>query len=234
MRGTVCAVAAFVASLFLSGVGRAATYLIDFGPSSGQPTSGYINAPTSPATVPFNTVTSPTYTLGGGVTLSLSGVNNYSLGNAANPLVTDGFFVNSGTGSSTYTITGLAPGSVVSVYGINAWDGNGSAAFASFNGGALVDLSHTPEFTSASGLPGTSPTLSDFTLIGGNVVAVGTSLSGVIDRTNGVITRGEGQIGGMAIVISVPEPATATALGLAGCFVLIRRRRANRRSGLNV
>jgi hypothetical protein len=228
MRGLL-SVAAIVVSLGLAGVGHAAVYLVDFGPSSGPTTSGFINAPTTPASIPFNTVTSPTYTLGSGVTLSLAGVNNYDLGNTANPLVTDGFFVNTGTGTSTYTIAGLSPGSVVSVYGINAWDGGGRAAFASFNGGSFVDLAHTPDFTSGSGLPGTSPTLSDFTLVASNVLAVGTSLSGVISWTDGVTTRVEGQIGGMAIVVSVPEPASISTVGLIASATLIRRRRfANR------
>jgi hypothetical protein len=60
--------------------------------TSGPATSGYNSTPTSPGTIVINTVTSPTYSLGDGITLSLTGVNNYDLGNVNNPLVTDGFF----------------------------------------------------------------------------------------------------------------------------------------------
>jgi hypothetical protein len=64
----------------------------------------------------------------------------------------------------------------------------------SFDGGAFVDLSHSPDFTSASNLRAQARHLSNFTLIASNASRVGTSLSGVISRTDGVeITRGEGQ-----------------------------------------
>src|SRR5688572_28993033 len=151
-RKLLVALAGISLSAFAVSAANAATYKLDFGPDGSPATAGYVTTATS--SIPFNSITSPTYDLGGGAALSFTSVNNYNLGNADNPLVTDGLFVNSAAPAGNFTISGLDEGDLVTLYAINAWDGAGRAAFVSLDGGSYVDSGGGHDYTSASGQPG--------------------------------------------------------------------------------
>ena len=193
---------------------------IDLEPSNTTtPTSGYV----SYIGAPINQTSDPAaQAVGSGVTLDFSTVGTWSNSTPAQPLTGDGFFVNAGTSPASFVLSGLAPGSTVTLYGIQGWN-TGSGGFVSFGTGTLVDLNLS------NGSPGTTPTLADFTLVGSATVPAGGTLSGSLFNSNGVITRGEGQIGGLIIQISaVPEPSSIALLfcgGIVGAGALWLRRR---------
>lgn len=202
------------------------TYKADCGPTTGPVAAGW-TGPT--ANVPFHALSRPVFDFGGGVQLAFtSDVDNYSLANAANPVITDGLFVNSGTGPGTFEITGLTPGDKLTLYAIHAWDGNGAAAFVSLAGLPAVDTATADGIVwNSDPLPdyAADPQPQDMVLVAQDVV-VGPSgsVSGYFSYTDGVTSRFEGQLGGLLFeVTSVPEPASSAML-IGGLAIVIRRR----------
>lgn len=166
----------------------------------------------------FNTLEAESWTLAPGITLSFDSINNYTIGSATNPVIADGLFTSL---SSTFVLSGLTPGSTVTLYAIDAWDGTARAAAVSFGGGALVSTGTAPNDGAGGSTPGLNVGPENMVLIASNVVVGGDgSLSGLV-TSNGFQ---EGQLGGFIIqVTAVPEPSTWLLLGFGAAVVLVLR-----------
>lgn len=203
------------------------SFYLDFDTTDGnnQLTAGYQSLAFGAS---LNTTAATSFNIGSGVTLSFTNIGCYNTGNATQPLTTDGFY-NTGNGvNSTFTLSGLTPGSTVTLYATDAWDGAGRAAYVSLGGGAYADTA------TGNQNPGSSTNSNDFTLVAQDVAAPTGTLTGMFGPTNGTDSRGaEAQIGAFIIQVntpaSVPEPSSIalSALGLTGLasWVLRRRRR---------
>jgi hypothetical protein len=221
-----------VSSFALAGGLSAATvqYNLDFGNNSLDPAlvdgSGNPFQKLKPGG--FNTSATQLWNIGDGLTLAFTDpINNYALNFPNNRLVEDGLFTPE-NGSANFTISGLTPGSTVSLYAISSWNGTGRAGWVSFGGGSLVDTgsaSNTDGQSVPEPLPGNQVLISEMAPINLDVLVSGSGqLSGTV-ASNG---RPEGQIGGFIVQVTaaVPEP-TSAILGLAGGMGLLlgRRRR---------
>ena len=157
-----------------------------------------------------------------GYDFSINHVACYDNGQAAEPLTESGFYTyGNNDNDHTFTLSGLAAGSSVSLYACAAWDGNG-------RGGVVVfgDSGANGVQAQTIGDPGTSPTLANLTLIGTATVDDTGTLQGILNGAGGVGTATEGQLGGVVFVItSVPEPGTLAlaGLGLAVLAVACRK-----------
>ena len=212
-----------------SGTANAATLtkLIDFQYAGKSLATGYTPAEIG---VSLTTVDPAPIALGDGISLDVNGaVRTWSgTGDSGNPLDDDGWLAfgdSSGltVANATFELTGLTPGSLVTMYGISAWDGAGRAGLISFGGGPIVDLN------TSSNAAGASPIIpTDFALVASNVLVPGTGiLSGSIYEDE----ADEGQFGGFVFEITtfeapVPEPSSITLLGLGMGLILARRKRS--------
>jgi hypothetical protein len=223
------ALAAFVLTASSS---RADTLLqLDFTHSGGPVTAGYTgvngnflaNTPTTGATV-------------GAYTFSIDNVASYDNGSGATePLTASGFFT-FGNGNSgldhAFSLSGLNPGDVVTLYAVAAWDGNGRGGYVVFgNSGANgVQAQTIPD-------PGTAPTLANYTVIGTGTAGGSGILQGTLNGAAGAYTTAngtgtsfvdgqEGQVGAFVFDIApVPEPSTFAMLGLGGVMLCFLRRK---------
>ena len=178
----------------------------------------------------FFTPEAESWSLGNGLTLAFASVNNYDFSTTTQPLTDGGLFVAGGT-TSAFTLSGLAVGSTVTLYAIDAWDQGGSAATITFGGQTVSTAgSNDNGWNGSPAAPGTTPSVSDFTLIASSVVVGGTgTLSGLLSGANG--GAGEGQLGGFIIQITpaaVPEPSTWAMLGAGGALLLALGARRHR------
>lgn len=213
--------AGLCAAGMFAGSASAELFYLDFG-ATGQPVATGFQAADN--TVGFNTVENPVFTLGTVGTLTINGVNNYGFANTSNPLVTDGFFTAT---TATFDITGLAAGTKVTLYAIEAWDNDARAGYVSLGGNTPVSSATAAADGNGGTLPGTSPTIADFNLIASEVVAdLSGTVSGTISVTDGTTTVVEAQIGGFIIETIVPEPASIVLAGLGSLAVLGRRKKA--------
>jgi hypothetical protein len=172
----------------------------------------------------------------GAYTFSIDHVGVYDNGaGATEPLIASGFYT-FGNGNSgldhAFSLSGLNPGDVVSLYAVAAWDGNGRGAYVVFgNSGAGGVQAQT------LGDPGTAPTLANFTLIGTGTAGAGGILQGTLNGAAGAYTTPdgtgvsfvdgqEGQVGAFVFDIApVPEPSTFAMLGLGGLVLCFLRRK---------
>lgn len=214
----VAAAAALVLAVATSPA--ATVYNINF-TSNDEVPNGFTNyKPTN-----FNALEAETFSIGNGLTLSFDLINNYTTTNTTiNPLTAGGLFAPIGV-TSNFQLSGLTPGSTVTLYAIGAWDGPGRAAFVSFAGSGLVDTAGNPPAGDQPAIPGFNPTTADFKLINMDALVGG---SGILFGTVDSGGRIEGQLGGFIISVNaVPEPSTWAMLvaGAGTMLVVVARRR---------
>lgn len=157
-----------------------------------------------------------------GYNFSIDNVGVYDNGNAAESLTRSGFYTfGDNANEHSFTLSGLTAGESVNLYASAAWDGNGRGGYVVFgNSGASGVQAQT------IGDPGTSPTLSNLTLIGTAIVDGTGVLQGTLNGAGGVGSASEGQVGGFVFAIaSVPEPGTLALVGLGAAAMLTFRRR---------
>jgi hypothetical protein len=219
---------AIISLLSIKTAAAQTVYYLNFtSDTSVQPTYDGVNFYQALHPANFHTLENESFSIGGGLTLNLNNVDNYQLPPTTNPLVAGGFFTSS---TSTFSLTGLTPGSTVSLYAIGAWDGGGRAAYVSFGGSDPVDSTASDAGWNTTS-PGLNVTLGDLQLITSDVLVDGTgTINGYISNTDGFAPKAEGQVGGFAFVVnaptSVPEPSTYILLGFGGIglFFVARRR----------
>ncbi|MCW1915616.1 PEP-CTERM sorting domain-containing protein [Luteolibacter sp. GHJ8] len=198
----------------LTVLAEAVVLQLDFGSSTSPVATG-----TTAATGNFlsNTPTASVSNIEGtGITFSIENVGVFSFDNATEPLTTDGFYTfGNNENSHNFTLSGLAPGSIVTLYAVAAWDGNPRGAQVTFGG--------TTAQAQVVGTPGTTPTLANYTLIGTAVANGSGVVSGFIAGAHLDDPTCEGQVGAFAFNL-VPEPSSSL-LGLIGLGALILRRK---------
>ncbi len=138
------------------------------------------------------------------------GVGGFSLGDEGKPLTTDGIYTFKKAPEADapatdeainipFVISGLPPGSLVTLYGVNAWNAEGRAAYVSLGDSGLVDLapSTEPKFGASA--------LDTFVLIAAKQKAgADGKLAGVFSNSDGSAPRAEGQWGGLVLIVETP------------------------------
>lgn len=170
---------------------------------SWNPVYGNFLADTAPASI--NNID------GLGYNFSINHVGCYDNGNAAEPLTESGFYTfGDNANDHTFTLSGLAAGTSVSLYACAAWDGNGRGGYVVFGNSGVGGVQ-----AQTIGDPGTSPTLANFTLIGTATVDNTGILQGTLNGAGGVGSATEGQLGGVVFKITpVPETGSLALVGL--------------------
>jgi len=194
--------------------------LLDFTQTGGNyaagwtPVYGNFLADTAPASI--NNID------GLGYNFSINHVGCFDNGNAAEPLTESGFYTfGNNANDHTFTLSGLAAGSAVSLYACAAWDGNGRGGVVVFGDSGVNGVQ-----AQTIGDPGTSPTLANLTLIGTATVDNTGTLQGILNGAGGVGSATEGQLGGVIFEItSAPEPGTLALAGLGLVFLVVSCRK---------
>ena len=137
-------------------------------------------------------------------------VGAFTLGNAenpngdpANPLTTDYIYTFQNNPDEPtnvgFTISGLPPGSLVTLYAIGALNGEGRAGFLSLGNSGLVDIQGgtEPEAISKS--------FGSFTQIAAKLkVGADGKLGGIFSNSDGAKPRPEGQLAGLVLIVETP------------------------------
>ena len=145
------------------------------------------------------------------IELSFKGsVGGFSLGTAENrdgdpdkPLTTDYIYTFQNKPDEPtnvgFTISGLPPGSLVTLYAIGAFNGDGRAGYVSLGNADMVDIKGGIE------PPAKSKSFESFTSIA-EKVKVGTDgkLGGIFSNSDGSKSRAEGQLAGVVLVVETP------------------------------
>jgi len=157
-----------------------------------------------------------------GYNFSISHVACFDNGNAAEPLTESGFYTyGDNANDHTFSLSGLTAGTSVSLYSCAAWDGNGRGGYVVFGDSGAGGVQ-----AQTIGDPGTSPTLSNLTLIGTATVDNTGILQGTLNGAGGVGSATEGQLGGVVFEItSVPEPGSPALAGLGLAIVAVSYRK---------
>ncbi|HVM50762.1 MAG TPA: immunoglobulin-like domain-containing protein [Candidatus Acidoferrum sp.] len=164
------------------------------GSSDGVPTpAGFVRLNRTGANMSFSaaSVAGATYTV---AFTNVSG--SYKGGGST--IDSDGFYCNSGV-TCGFSVSGLTPGSLVTLYACWAWDGANNAAIITYAGTAT-------QLTLGSGIASPSPA---------TLQNVGTALAdntGTVYGTWTGKTGHQGQIGGMIFAIQAPVAHTLTVL----------------------
>lgn len=204
----------FVLIFGISAFAGTLTYRLDFGPAASPVAEGFASGEVASLVE----TTDPTFSVPDDcgshpIEISFQGaIGGFSLGNAAKPLTTDGIYSfkappEEGVEAPAtnelmeigFVISGLPPNSLVTFYGMSAWDGEGRAAYLSLGESGPVDIGTSTE--PKAGDCGTG----SFTLVAQNekVGADGT-LRGIFSNSDGSQPRVESQWG--AFVLSVETP----------------------------
>jgi len=143
---------------------------------------------------------------GSGYNFTFGHAGSYDNGNSGESLTRSGFY-NFGNITTThpFTLTGLIPGQAVSLYACAGWNGNGTAATVVFG-----DSGPSGKHALTVGDPGTSPTLSNLTLIGRATVDVTGAVTGSMNGYGGAGAANEGQLGGFVFAIEAPPVFAVT------------------------
>lgn len=128
-------------------------------------------------------------------------VGGYSLGNKEKPITTDGLYTfgsnNKDPKDIAFTISGLPPKALVTMYAVGAWNGSGRAAFLSLGDRSIVDIAGDPKNDTADPLA-----LTDYAVVADRVeVGPNGQLDGVFSNSDGANIRAEGQWGAMILVV---------------------------------
>lgn len=139
-------------------------------------------------------------------------IGGFSLGDESKPLTTDGIYTfkkkaEEGADATApdepinidFVISGFPAGSLVTFYGVNAWNGAGRAAFLSLGDSGMVDLAESTEPPAGSASPDT------FVLVAAKQKAgADGKLAGVFSNSDGSKPRAEGQWGGLILLVERP------------------------------
>lgn len=213
MRGMICP-PVFVVALAVSAFGGPSTYKLDFGTATSPVAEGFQAGEAPSLQETCDPVFSVTDDKGANpVEISFKGaVGGFSLGDEGKPLTTDGIYTfkkraEEGADAQApddpinidFVISGLPAGSLVTFYGVNAWNGAGRAAYVSLGGSGMVDLAESSEPK-----PGTSATDSFVLIASKQKVGADGKLAGVFSNSDGSKARAEGQWGGLILVVETP------------------------------
>lgn len=124
-------------------------------------------------------------------------------GNPEKPLTTDYLytFQNKPDEPSNvgFTISGLPPGSLVTLYGMCAWNGDGRAGFLSLGNSDMVDLKGGTEPVAKS------TSFDSFVQVASKLkLGADGKLEGVFSNSDGSKPRPEGQLAGIVLVVETP------------------------------
>ncbi len=139
-------------------------------------------------------------------------VGGFSLGDESRPLTTDGIYTfknqpEEGMEASNsndpinieFVINALPVGSLVTLYGMNAWNGEGRSAFLSLGDSGMVDLAPSTEPKPAA------TNFDSFVLVAAQQkVGADGKLLGVFSNSDGSKPRAEGQWGGLILIVEAP------------------------------
>ena len=139
-------------------------------------------------------------------------IGGFSLGDESKPLTTDGIYTfkkKAGEGADPaasdepinidFVIGGLPPGSLVTFYGMSAWNGDGRAAFLSLGGSGMVDLAGSKEPP-----PGAASPDKFVLVVEKQKVGADGKLPGVFSNSDGSKPRAEGQWGALILIVERP------------------------------
>ena len=159
------------------------------------------------ATTLGDTMVSVSNVGGSSYNFSFDHVGAYDNGNSAQPLTRSGFY-NFGNLTNThgFTLAGLIPDQAVTLYACAGWDGNGAGGYVVFGDSGTSGVK-----AQTIGNPGTSPTLSNLTLIGTATADATGMVAGTLNGSGGVNTASEGQVGGFIFAVGAVPVRTITA-----------------------
>ena len=204
----------FVLAFAFSAFAGTSTYKLDFGTANSPVAEGF----QAGEAVSLQETSDPVFQVAdekGANSLQIAfqgAIGGFSLGDESKPLTTDGIYTFKkpaveGMDASApdeainipFAISGLPAGSLVTLYGVNAWNAEGRAAFVSLGDSGMVDLAASTEPK-----PG-STAFDSFTLIAAKQ-KVGTDgkLAGVFSNSDGSAPRAEGQWGGLILIVETP------------------------------
>lgn len=181
------------------------TYKLDFGTATSPVAEGF-QAGEAPS---LQSTCDPCFDVAdekgaNAVTISFKGaIGGYSLGDASKPLTTDGIYTFDNKPDEPtnieFSVSCLPVGSLVTFYGVSAWNADGRAACLSFGDSGMVDLAGSTE-------PGAGTTSFDAFVLVAARQKVGTDgrLNGIFSNSDGSKSRAEGQWGGLILVVETP------------------------------
>ena len=202
----------FLFAFAVSAFAGSSTYKLDFGTANSPVAEGF----QAGEAVSLQETSDPVFPVTdekGGNPLEIrfqGAVGGFSLGDESKPLTTDGIYTfkkapeadapaTEETINIPFAISGLPPGSLVTLYGLNAWNAEGRAAYVSLGDSGLVDLAASTEPK-----PGAAG-LDTFVLIAAKQKAgADGKLTGVFSNSDGSAPRAEGQWGGLILVVETP------------------------------
>ena len=203
---------ALLMALVATAFAGTSTYKLDFGTPTSPVAEGFQAGEVPSLQEEVDPVFSVTDAKGANpIAISFKGsVGGFSLGDEGKPLTTDGIYTfkkkNDEAAAATedptnidFVIGGLPAGSLVTLYGMNAWNGAGRAAFLSLGDSGMVDLAESTEPPAGSASPDT------FVLVAAKQKAgADGKLAGVFSNSDGSKPRAEGQWGGLILLVERP------------------------------
>jgi len=204
----------FALALTFPAFAGTSTYKLDFGTPTSPVAEGFQAGEVASLQETPDPVFSVTDEKGANpIEISFKGsIGGFSLGDESKPLTTDGIYTfkkkaEEGADAAApdepinidFVISGLPAGSLVTLYGMSAWNGDGRAAFLSLGGSGMVDLAGSKEPAHGSASPDT------FVLVATKLkVEAGGKLVGVFSNSDGSQPRAEGQWGGLILIVERP------------------------------
>ena len=204
----------FAFAIAVSGLAGTSTYKLDFGTANSPVAEGFQVGETASLQETSDPVFPVTDEKGANpIAIRFQGaVGGFSLGDESKPLTTDGIYTfkkipaegadvpaSDEAINIPFAISGLPAGSLVTLYGVYAWNAEGRAAYVSLGDSGMVDLAPSTEPK-----PGSSALDSLVLIAAKQKVGTDGNLAGVFSNSDGSTPRAEGQWGGLILIVETP------------------------------